>query len=337
MQPFAALSKSTQIRRLRRLAIAALPTYPLDVRRLVPVQHWENTVFRVETGSARYALRIHRPNYHQSAEIIQSELLWLRTLRRDAGLIVPEPVETRDGLWMVHATAPGVPEPRWCVLFRWVHGRFMAPSRLGLSHLERVGAFMARLHRHSQLYAQVQDYRRPVLSYLDTSDGAHDWQVSRNIPLQSPSDVTILHTAWDSIQAKLNAIGRGPEHFGLIHADLDPFNYLFCKGEVRAIDFDDCGWGHYLYDIAVSLTWLRQREDFPALRTAFLFGYRTVRDLTVEDEARLPLFYAAHRLIFTKWFVGRVDHPTFRARAPEVVAQTVQELKDYMEREKTAG
>ena len=31
-------------------------------------------------------------------------------------------------------------------------------------------------------------------------------------------------------------------------------NYLFHGGEVRLIDFGDCGWGHYLYDLAVTVS-----------------------------------------------------------------------------------
>lgn len=33
---------------------------------------------------------------------------------------------------------------------------------------------------------------------------------------------------------------------GLIHGDLHQENYLFCRGAVGAIDFDDCGYGHFL-------------------------------------------------------------------------------------------
>ena len=35
----------------------------------------------------------------------------------------------------------------------------------------------------------------------------------------------------------------GPDVFGLIHAHLHQENCLIHRGEVRAIDFDHCGYG----------------------------------------------------------------------------------------------
>ena len=55
---------------------------------------------------------------------------------------------------------------------------------------------------------------------------------------------------------------------GLIHADLHYENFLFHDGVARAIDFDDCGWGFYLYDVAVTLWELE--EDASTTR-----GYAT--------------------------------------------------------------
>jgi Ser/Thr protein kinase RdoA (MazF antagonist) len=52
-------------------------------------------------------------------------------------------------------------------------------------------------------------------------------------------------------------LGASPDVFGLIHSDLHQENYLFHRGRVRAIDFDDCGWGHFVYDLAVTLSELQ--------------------------------------------------------------------------------
>ena len=48
--------------------------------------------------------------------------------------------------------------------------------------------------------------------------------------------------------------GKEPDVYGLIHADLGTkANVLFNKGEARAIDFDDGGFGYWTYDLAVPL------------------------------------------------------------------------------------
>src|SRR6266702_7590110 len=163
MQPFEDLTRGGQVRRMRRLAEIALTAYDLGEVHLTPLMHFFNTTFRIDTclhspGASqeypaackgeRYVIRIHRPG-SQDALTIQSELLWLLALRREAGLVVPEPVPTRNGALVTTASTAGVPEPRDCVVFRWVDGRFLRAS-LGVKKLERVGAFLAKLHRHAE-------------------------------------------------------------------------------------------------------------------------------------------------------------------------------------------
>ena len=48
--------------------------------------------------------------------------------------------------------------------------------------------------------------------------------------------------------------GKGSNVYGLIHADLGTkANVLFHKGEARAIDFDDSGYGYWMYDLTTPL------------------------------------------------------------------------------------
>ena len=67
-------------------------------------------------------------------------------------------------------------------------------------------------------------------------------------------------------------LGSKPDAFGLIHADLHLENALFDGDAVRVIDFDDCGFGYWLYDLAVPLWDNRYRADYPAFRAALLEG-----------------------------------------------------------------
>ena len=99
--------------------------------------------------------------------------------------------------------------------------------------------------------------------------------------------------------------------FGLIHSDLHQENYLFHRGRVRAIDFDDCGWGHFVYDLAVTLSELQHLPDSAALRAGLLRGYRAVRPLPAEHERYLEVFHALRVLKLTLWFLEQRDHPAF--------------------------
>ncbi len=321
MQTFETLSLRGQLGRLRRLAEDALAEYRIQRARLVPLAHSENTTFRVETPSAeRYVLRIHRTTgspFHppRSMAEVRSEAIWISAVRRDTGLAVPEPVPTVDGSMLTVVASESVPAPRVCVLFRWGPGRFL-DAGLTPSHLERVGGFIARLHDHALGFVPPAGFARWRIGDLSGEVTAY---VARVVGEQCGSEaVSIVEVVTDMVQQARRELGTGPEVFGLIHADLHQENYLFHRGQVRAIDFDDCGWGHFVYDLAVTLSELRGRPDYAALRAGLLRGYRAVRPLPVEHERYLEVFHGLRLLQLTLWFLEQRDHPEFSDWETEV-------------------
>ncbi|HET6707765.1 phosphotransferase enzyme family protein, partial [Amycolatopsis sp.] len=146
-RPFAELDRAGRTRRLRRLAEAALTAYAVPVARLTPLAHGHNTTFRVDGADGeRYVLRVQRPDGPGVAQV-RAEMAWLTTLRRETGLVVPQPVPTRARDLVTVVADPAVPEPRTCVLCHWVDGRFV-DERLTPPQLYAVGEFTARLHLH---------------------------------------------------------------------------------------------------------------------------------------------------------------------------------------------
>ena len=78
---------------------------------------------------------------------------------------------------------------------------------------------------------------------------------------------------------------------------------MFYGEEVRAIDFDDCGWGYYTYDRAVTLSYLEDWGTFPALQDTFLTGYQRVRPLPRRYGECLEVFLAARILAIVPWIL----------------------------------
>src|SRR5436309_679082 len=105
--PFETLSHRGQIPRLRRVAESALACYGLAGAPVRLLTHRSNTLFSVGRD---YVLRINRPDPPPVARL-RGELIWLDALRHDTDLIVPEPVATRDGEWLVSVDGPGLPAP----------------------------------------------------------------------------------------------------------------------------------------------------------------------------------------------------------------------------------
>ena len=118
------------------------------------------------------------------------------------------------------------------------------------------------------------------------------------VAVYSPRDLAVFAVAAQWVHTACQALEETGDGVGFIHADMHQWNYLFYGEEVRVIDFDDCGWGYYVYDMAVTLTDIDDREDFAALRQAFLIGYTRVQPLPPGYETYIKHFKRSTGLIY---------------------------------------
>jgi Ser/Thr protein kinase RdoA (MazF antagonist) len=310
------LSRRAQVARLRRVAVAALELFPLPGGRLALVDHGENTTFRHDSAAGRYLIRVHRRQRHgrdvDTTAAVGSEIAWLRAIRADTDLPVPEPLEALDGAPTVEASAAG--ETRVCSVLRWMDGRILGESARPV-HLSRLGDAMARLHDQADAWTPPPDFVRirwdhetffgNVMVYGETP-AAECWTLL-------PGEV---HARFLAVAARLYEVMQGVDADGLIHADLHLGNAIFQSGDVKLIDFDDCGTGPRLYELAVALWELRDQPSYPAYRDALLAGYRERREI---DVAHLDDFIALRQVAFDLWYTGTAQvNPAFAERLDKV-------------------
>ena len=328
--PYDSLSRRGQVGRLRVLARTALVEYGIEPAALVKLRHQHNTTFRVDAAGGPFVLRINRPGVH-SAATIESEAAWLAALRRDTDVSVPSPVRTRDGRLVVEASAPGVPESRICVLFRWLDGRFI-DRRLTPAHLREVGSATAALQLHADGWTPPAGFVRPradtmtTRAKLDSTAPSGVAALAGDHPsatdaramveliseLVSGRDGDLVEAAIDAIWATTRDLAAQSGSFGLIHGDLHHQNYFFEHGRFRAIDFDDCGWGFHLYDQMVTTSELEGHARYPELRDAVLEAYSARHPLPPRHEHHLEMLTALRRLQVVAWILESREHPAFR-------------------------
>jgi len=330
-------------RLMRRVAVAALPRYGLEGARLALLGQAVNTVFRVDVApgphtlrdaagggaTRRFVLRIYRPasagyvaNLDTAA--LRSELIWLRALRHEAGLVVPDPVSALDSATLTEVRMDEGPEVWRCVLSHWTPGRHHSAG-LTPARLRRVGRFMGRMHRHAERFVAPPSFTRPRWDWGRLFGAASVLAEDNRDRLSAPGDRAAFAALAERARSDMEALGEGSEVFGLIHSDLHQGNYLFQGDEAHAIDFEECGFGYYLFDMAVTLYALERREDYAARRAAFLAGYRAERPLADRDEQLLGLFRALRVVDLANWVLSWPspdDHPWGRdylAEAPGVI------------------
>jgi len=334
MKAFTALSYRGQVLRLRRLAEAVLPAYNLADARLTFIAHAENTTFRADASmrskspkrdgpyrADSYLLRVHRPGRHgphvDSRQFIASELAWLTALRLDTTLNVPEPIRAINGEYTTVGYAPGIAQPRVCSVLKWLNGRRYGQSPTPL-HLQRAGALMAQLHNHAATWSIPNDFQRIRWDWhalFGDTLGFGGLTADETWKLIPDVHRHVLEQASAQIRGVMEQLGTSPDVFGLIHADLHLDNLLFDEHEARPIDFDDCGFGYWIYDIAVPLWLLRMEAQWPSYQAAFLKGYAQFRTVPQDQLAYLDSFIAAREAIVALWQIAMAQsNPAFRER-----------------------
>ena len=298
---FTSLSDAGQFRRMRRLAENALAEHwNVHDASLRPLRHGENTTFRVDRANGeRLVLRIHRHGY-QADSAIRSELEWLTALGRDTDLIVPQPRPTAGGDPLGTASHHLVPHPRVCTLLTWTPGRFL-DVRLTGSKLRLVGQLLAELHNHAERFISPSNgFDRPRWDRVGLLHNEAFWGSPFDAPL-TDVECDQLAEALPLLDSRLRQLDATSNSRGLVHADLHQANYLFHGSRVNAIDFDDCGFSYWLYDLAVTLIPLQGRPNYVDLERALLDGYRNRREIAAEQWSYLQDLLVVRCVLVMAW------------------------------------
>ncbi len=310
-------------------ARAALPAYGLgpDAQlRLLNVSE-NGTFLIVDPAGGRSVLRVHRSGYHSEAAIL-SELAWIDALRADGVVRTPAYLPALDGSSVVTArTADGA--TRHAVRFEWVEGTEPDETRL-VGDFAELGAIAARLHGHARAWRRPAQFTRFVWDY-DTSLGERGWWGRWQDGLgMGPEELAVLGRLDDVLRRRLTAYGTGPEVFGLIHADMRLANLLVAGDQVTVIDFDDCGFGWYMYDLASAVSFIEHEPYVPELLDAWVRGYRTVAELSAADEAELATFVMLRRLLLVAWIGSHSGTETAQAMGPEFTITSCTLAETYL-------
>lgn len=325
------LSEPESLEPLARDALLAFGADPRSGLRLLNVS--ENATFAVEDprDGVRTVLRLHRRGYHDRRAIL-SELAWVRRLREEGIVDVPEILPAPDGEPVVLARHPDG-GTRHAVRFSWVEGEEPSGDRLA-EDFAALGAIAARLHRHARGWRLPGGFTRLRWDWW-TSVGPRGhwgrWQAGQGV---GPAERALLTRLSTVLRRRLAAFGEGPDRFGLVHADMRTANLLVRPGDptVHVIDFDDCGFSWFLYDLAASLSFIEHDPRVPELVDSWVTGYRTVGPLPPEQEAELPTLVMLRRLLLIAWVGSRAGTDLARGSGADLTRTGCDLAEGYLTR-----
>ncbi len=298
------------------LANAALPLWrlPHDAH-AHRINVSENVTYLVEGEGDQAILRIHREGYH-SRRAIECELDWSAALRAESPVCTPAWRTGRNGeaiQSMGHADLA----PRHMVLFDFAPGAAPQETQDLTPSFRDLGAIAARTHLHSIAWRRPEPFQRlswNLPAVFGRSPTWGDWRHGPGIDVETGKT---LERAEARITTRLTAYGQNADRFGLIHADMRLANLILGPDGPVLIDFDDCGFGWFIFDFAAAISFIEDSPQIPALKNAWLAGYQTVRPLHQEDIAQIDTLVMLRRLSLLAWIGSHIEAPEPQAMAPD--------------------
>jgi len=288
----------------------------------------ENAVYRVDmTDGDPIVIRLHSLGYHTKQEI-ESELAWIEAVRNESEVVTAPVLRTPSGESVVSAQAEGL-DSRYAVVFGYLGGREPVAGNW-ISDFRLLGRTTALLHQHALKWQPPSYFTRFRWDLGGAVSANAHWGRWQNGPALNHEMVVTIDRAVELMTRRLQNFGQLENRFGLIHADFRLANVLMDDETVQVIDFDDCGFGWLLYDLAGALTFNEDDPMVPALIENWLKGYREVRPLSGADEAEIPSFILMRRLTLLAWLGSRPDTELFISEGPRFARVTAELAERYL-------
>jgi Ser/Thr protein kinase RdoA (MazF antagonist) len=250
--------------------------------------------------------------------------------------VVPTPavVPALDGEGLVSC------DGTWCVLFEWASGEHPRYDALEPHLFEQLGTLAARMHEHARSWRRPPWFTRHAWDADGCLGPTARWGRWEDGVGVGFAERAVLGPAVALLRRRLAAFGTGPDRFGLVHADMRAANLLVPPapnasaqpGELVLLDFDDSGWGWFLYDLGAALSFVEDSPRVPELVDAWVRGYRAEARLSAAEEAELGTFVLLRRLLLVAWLGSHPDADLARTLGAAFTAASCDLAEAYLSR-----
>ena len=306
---------------LEAFSLEILTRYLIDVKSAVSINYEYNATLKVEATDGRlFALRINT-NSPRTPENLRAEIAFVRFLAEDGRVKVPHPIENIDGDFYTSILHDASGRMFHCVLYSWILGEELEDEPTD-EQLYALGAAMATMH------LVAPGFTLPDGSVLPTFDDPLWWTEDFLLSEKSVLDAE----AKELITQALSAIKSGVSKFyvnatpRIIHADMHGGNVLWHEGGLSVIDFDDCGLGLPLQDLATALYYL----DTPEQDAAFKRGYKSIAPIPECSEREMKMLFLQRRIVLLNYLyeTSNLEH---KSMIPEYQEETLRRIRKFLE------
>jgi len=317
MTTFAEMSTDEQIASLSDCVAEILAGYDLGKTEFESINHEYNSTYKVTVDSGQLlALRVNI-NSPRTLANLNAEVFWVNAI---TGVKTPKPIANSSGRFVSQAWHQASNRKLNAVLYTWLEGEELGDEPT-FEQLQAAGAAMAKLHETSKHLELPADANLPDLS--DFFWSGSDLLLSDDSKLDAKERelISALKTQVDELISEL-ATASDPQ---LIHADVHPWNLMWHEDEIAVFDFDDCGIGLPIQDLATALYYLDTDEQ----EEAFIAGYTSVRELPTHTAKQMRLLKHQRRVLLLNYLYESIN-PEHREMIGEYQAKTMRLLAEEL-------
>ena len=235
----------------------------------------------VATPELKHILRIYSFQWRSKLEIAE-EISLLNRLKEN-GVAVSYPIINLRQKYILELQAPeGL---RYGVLFSFAAGKKVRDFSAGTAY--NIGQLMARLHQYTQNLSLAR------ITYDTDSLVLSAFNKAKERFAETNEDMRFILGAEKRIRKEFSAVENSSLRNGIVHLDIWYDNmHIKNESEMTIFDFDFCGNGWLLHDIAYFIMQLYHNEpDKQLYRTkqqAFFSGYEAIATISAEEKKLLP-------------------------------------------------
>lgn len=231
-----------------------LEKYALDIANASCHYSTRNYAFVFSMDYCSVVIRV-SPAELRTREEVMSEFMWVDDLRQ-FHTTVCQPYASAKNNAVEEFEVNG--HKYRAALFRRAEGKIAAYEDWNNRYFYNAGVSLGKLHKASaDGYALGFRYKR------------RHWHEKATFDFDSfrytlPDDVV---TIMNETKAEVMSIPQSPQTYGMIHGDYWPGNYFTSGDDIWVFDFDDCGYGYFMFDIVTSISsWIQEPTFMPQIR-----------------------------------------------------------------------
>lgn len=260
-------------------------------------QRGVNDTYELRCSDRKYSLRVYRHALRERDEI-DFEMAAINYLHQK-GADVAYPIAKKNGEYVTEIEAPE--GHRYVVITAYANGEHIRFEER--QHAVQFGESAALLHDLSEGFHT--SHRRPNLDINYLLDDS--LQVICPYFVNSPEDWAVLEKTSTEARLRVSSVSRNRLDTGFCHGDFHGGNVREADGVITHFDFDCCGIGLRIFDLATFNWSARLREKQDEGWPAFLEGYRSVRNIGEDDLALLDTFVFIRHVWLMSLHMGNAD------------------------------